>query len=106
MNTLMLRGMVRSSIVIASALYLGGCSEYLDRRDTLRRGTGEAVQNNVVVHTIDPWPRQAFIVPRTTSGERTQRAVERYRNPGSASGSAQTPPPVIRSGELAQPRLY
>jgi hypothetical protein len=104
MKTLILRGMVRCSIVIASALYLGGCSEYFDRRDTLRRSAGEAVQNNVIVHTIDPWPRHAFIVPKITSGERTQRAVERYRNPGAGLGSAQMPPTATRSGDLAQPR--
>ena len=106
MNAVILRGTIRSSVVIASALYLGGCSEYLDRRDTLRQSAGEAVQNNVIVHSIDPWPRHAFIVPRTTSGERTQRAVERYRNPGAGSGSAQTPTTVIRSGDVAQPRIY
>ena len=87
------------------AAFLGGCSEYHDRRDTLRRNTGEAVQNNIVMHQIDPWPVHAFVVPRTTSGEKTQRAVERYRNPGAASSSTQTTSPAPRSGDLAQPRV-
>ncbi len=86
------------------AAFLGGCSEYLDRRDTLRRNTGEAVQHNIVMHQIDPWPVQAFVVPRTTSGEKTQRAVERYRNPGAGSSLTQTITPATRSGDLPQPR--
>lgn len=95
----------RFYISVACTVCLGGCSEYLDRRDTVRMSAGEAVQNNVITHIIDPWPRHAFVVPRTTNGERSQRAVERYRNPSAGSAPIQTAPPVIRSGDQAQPRL-
>ena len=100
--------MLRFCLVTACAFYLGGCSEYLDRRDTIRRSSGEAVQHNIATHVIDPWPKQAFVDPKTTSGERAQRAVERYRNPGagSGSGSAQTALPVIRGGDQGQARLF
>ena len=95
----------RFYIGLACAVCLGGCSEYLDRRDTIKMSAGEAVQNNVAMHVIDPWPRQAFVIPRTTNGERSQRAVERYRNPGAGSASAQTATPVNRNSDQAQPRL-
>ena len=98
----------RFCIGVACAVQLGGCSEYLDRRETIRMSAGEAVQNNVAMHVIDPWPRQAFMIPRTTNGERSQRAVERYRNPGAGAGSnigsAQTGTPVLR--DQPQPKVF
>ena len=45
---------------------LGGCSEYIDRRDTIALSGGNAVATNTVIHMVDPWPRM-------------QGAFERYR---------------------------
>lgn len=46
---------------------LGGCSEYLDRRDTIARSGGNAVATNIVTHMV------AF------NGPKMQSAIERYR---------------------------
>jgi hypothetical protein len=87
--------------IIGMSLGLAGCAEYLDRRESLLLGAGDAVQTNIVMHQIDPWPRRARITSSTTSGERVQRAVERYRNPRSASeGPAQQP--QLRAGDASQ----
>lgn len=72
-----------------AAFGIAGCSEYLDRRDTLLLGAGEAVQTNIVTHQIDPWPAHAQQVYADTSGERVQHAMERYRNPQTGSGALQ-----------------
>lgn len=88
-------------VIAGCALALGGCSEYLDRRDTLRLDSGEAVQANIITHQIDPWPPHAHRLHSATSGDRLQRAVERYRTSGTDSGlpraaappNRETPPP-------------
>ena len=38
---------------------LGGCSEYLDRRDTIALSGGNAVATDAVTHMVDPWPRES-----------------------------------------------
>jgi len=71
------------------AIALGGCSDYyLERRDTIFLGAGEAVQTNIITHQINPWPAHARQTRGATDGERLQRAVERYRNPRSGADAA------------------
>ena len=38
---------------------LGGCSEYLDRRDTIAKSGGNAVATNIVTQMVDPWPPES-----------------------------------------------
>lgn len=71
------------------------CTDYLARRDSLALGAGDAVQTNIVTHTIDPWPRHAFSTTPTTSGDRAARAIERYRNP--QTGSPASAPAALSS---------
>ncbi len=79
-----------------------GCSEYLERRDTLTLGSGDAVQRNIALQVIDPSPALARQPELYTDGSRTQRALERYRNPpmnnadATSIGGAQAP--VVSSG--------
>ena len=58
---------------------LGGCSEYLDRRDTIARSGGNAVATNVVTQMVDPWPRESANRNIAFNGPRMQSAIERYR---------------------------
>ncbi|MFN3889776.1 MAG: hypothetical protein ACK4MV_05200 [Beijerinckiaceae bacterium] len=51
-------------------LPLGGCSEYLARRDSIAATNGDGVRQNVATHVIDPWPRQSHNRTITLSGER------------------------------------
>jgi hypothetical protein len=63
----------------ASAL-TGACSDmYLDRRETVTFGAGDAPAHNALVHMVDPWPRAAGNRDLTYDGERMQAAAERYR---------------------------
>lgn len=87
---------VRCGVLGALALLLGGCSElYYARRDTMTPSSGNAVSANIAVHTIDPWPRYASRTDESSSGERLQRAVERYRNPSTTAGAGSAPPTRI-----------
>ncbi len=81
-------GMARAcSRLIAAALgaatlgaVLGGCSDlYLDRRDTISLGAGDAIAANEVEQTIDPWPAWSGNTNIATNGQRMQSAVEHYR---------------------------
>jgi hypothetical protein len=77
----------RAATVIAAAclcgVLLSACSDpglYLDRRDSIAFGAGDAVAANAAMQTINPWPRESGNPQLTANGQRMQSAVERYRN--------------------------
>src|SRR5262245_53187367 len=68
------------TLALATALaILGGCSEYIDRRETIALSGGNAVATNVVTHMVDPWPRESANRNIAFNGPKMQTAVERYR---------------------------
>jgi hypothetical protein len=58
---------------------LSGCSEYLDRRDTISLHSGDAVATDKVTQMVDPWPRVSADKNIGFEGARMETAVERYR---------------------------
>lgn len=58
---------------------LGGCSEYIDRRDTIARSGGNAVATDVVTQMVDPWPRDSANRNIAFNGPRMEIAFARYR---------------------------
>lgn len=61
---------------------LAGCADadfYFDRRDTISLHAGDAVASNIIVQTVDPWPRAAGNRNIPANGDRMQAAGERYR---------------------------
>jgi hypothetical protein len=58
---------------------LAGCSEYLDRRDTIALSGGNSVSANEATHMVDPWPRDSANRDIAYNGDKMQTAVERYR---------------------------
>jgi hypothetical protein len=72
----------------AAAALLGGCSAnpvvdpngYLDRRDAISLTAGDAIATNIATQMVDPWPAYAGERDIAYNGQRTQAAVERYRN--------------------------
>lgn len=62
------------------AALVGGCSDiYYDRREAVVFGAGDAVANNVAIHTIDPWPKAAADRHIPGQGTNVAIAAERYR---------------------------
>lgn len=91
--------------VAGLAMACGGCNDYLARRDTASAGSGDAVQANMVVHVIDPWSRPSRRIDHSMDGERLAHAMERYRNPTTATfGGAPAGAPLgAPSAPLATP---
>jgi hypothetical protein len=61
---------------------LGACTDpgfYTDHREGVTFHSGNAVASNIAVQTIDPWPPAASDRHLKADGERTQKAIERYR---------------------------
>ena len=49
----------RNSLIILLVLGLAGCADYMNRRDSVTLGAGNAMEGNIGLHTIDPFPEVA-----------------------------------------------
>jgi hypothetical protein len=68
--------------VIGLGIWLAACSNadmYLDRRDSIALGAGDAVAGNAVTQMVDPWPPTSGDKNIAFDGQKMQSAVERYR---------------------------
>ena len=78
---------------------------YLDRRDTVSFGAGDAVAVNKVTHMVDPWPVRAGDRNIPHDGERMQAAAERYRtNKVTPLATAGDIVGAVRAGRWRRPR--
>jgi hypothetical protein len=72
---------MRWAAAAAMAASLGACSDlYMDRRDTISLGAGDAIAANKVEQMVDPWPAASGNKNIAFNGQKMQSAVERYRN--------------------------
>ena len=83
---------VRSFALASVLVTLGGCSEYLDRRDTISLSGGNAVATDKVTQMVDPWPRASAQRNIAFDGNKMESAVTRYRTntvyPPTAAGTS------------------
>jgi len=70
---------MRGLTLAAMLAMLGGCSEYLDRRDTIALSSGNAVATDAVTQMVDPWPRDSANRNIAFDGNKMESAFERYR---------------------------
>jgi hypothetical protein len=70
---------LRSLVLAAVFATLAGCSEYLDRRDTIALSGGNAVATDEVTHMVDPWPRNSANRDIAFNGDKMESAFESYR---------------------------
>lgn len=51
----------RSKALVGLIVVLGlaGCADYLNRRDSITLGAGNAAAGNTAIHTINPFPPEA-----------------------------------------------
>lgn len=104
----LLRGLALTAVMVL----LAGCSEYLDRRETISLNAGDAMAANRVSMMVDPWPRVSADKNIAFNGERMQKAVARYREnkvTGPANGNtsdaydAQKNPSAAAEGAAPKP---
>jgi hypothetical protein len=101
--------MSRTLALVALTAALAGCSEYLDRRETISLNGGNAVATNKVTQMVDPWPRASANKTLAFSGEKMQSAVERYRTnkvvapQGIGTSANYQPPPPPNAPNSAAP---
>jgi hypothetical protein len=86
-----IRGFVRLLATLALAASAAGCTDYVERRDTVALGAGDAVAANRAIHVIDPWPAGSARTDIEVSGRRVVDAIERYNAPHPPTAS---PPPI------------
>lgn len=55
----------RVVLLVVVAAVLSGCADYMNRRDSVSLGAGNAVEGNLAIQTINPQPPAAF---RTRNG--------------------------------------
>lgn len=70
---------LRALALITILAALTGCSEYLDRRDTIALSGGNSVASNEASQMVDPWPRASADKNIAFNGNVMETAVERYR---------------------------
>src|SRR6185312_13878411 len=87
-----LNNVTRVLVLVYVFAALCSCSEYLDRRDTISLGAGNAIATDKVTQMVDPWPRASAHKNISFNGEKMQTAVERYRTnrvyPPSGTGTS------------------
>lgn len=70
---------VRLLALAAGLATLAGCSEYLDRRDSISPSAGNANATNQMTQMVDPWPLESANRNIAFNGARMEAAFERYR---------------------------
>lgn len=104
-DTAAIRGLTFAVVLFV----LGGCSQYLDRRDTISLNGGDALAADKVTMMVDPWPRWAGERNIAFNGARMQSAVERYRThrvippQGTGTSAAFQAPSQNSSPDTAKP---
>ena len=62
-------------VLLAVCLPAGGCADYMNNRDSVTLGVGNAMLANQGIHTIDPFPPNA----KNTDIDGDGRAVEQLQ---------------------------
>ncbi|MDK1375447.1 MULTISPECIES: pilus assembly protein [unclassified Sinorhizobium] len=89
-------------LVMAAASLLSGCADYLNHRDSITFGLGNAVEANKGIHTQDPFPRVAYNTRIPSDGKVINRVIRNYQGAGQ-NGAAPTPTAVILPGATMPP---
>jgi hypothetical protein len=97
------RTSLRLLAAVGAVAALGGCSGYFDHNDTVSASAGDAVDANIAIQTIDPWPYASSKTRILSNGLPAASA-------GSTAGAAATAaapvaaatPPVTVSGAAGE----
>jgi hypothetical protein len=98
----MARADLITAAAVLAALALAGCDgKYVDRRDGVSFGAGDAVAANKAMQIIDPWPASSRTVTHGMRGEQAEAAMAKLRR--RESGEEAAPPAAAASPGAAPP---
>lgn len=66
-------------LTAGAAALTAGCEDYLERRDTITLGVGDAIAVNKATQTLSRWPAAAREDRWLSDGERARISQSRYR---------------------------
>ncbi|MBB4236977.1 hypothetical protein EOS93_18165 [Rhizobium sp. RMa-01] len=78
----MLQNAKRVLLVLAAAGLVSGCADYMNHRDTITFGAGNAMEANKAIHTEDPFPPEAQRTHIASDGKVVRRVMTEYQNGG------------------------
>ncbi|MBB2708910.1 hypothetical protein N2597_23615 (plasmid) [Rhizobium sophoriradicis] len=78
----MLQNAKRVLLVLATAGLASGCADYMNNRDSITFGVGNAVEANKAIHIEDPFPPEAKRTRIASDGKLIRRVVTQYQNGG------------------------
>ena len=67
-----------SAFIVAMPTGNGFCQDYLERRDTITLGVGDATETNKAIQTITRWPKASRQDRWVSDGQRASAAMVRY----------------------------
>lgn len=78
-------------LALPLVLALGGCNEYLERREGIAATSGDAVRANIAAHVVDPWPPGARDPNIVLRAERLVEVIERNKEAPAAPPAPRAP---------------
>nr|WP_196776301.1 MULTISPECIES: hypothetical protein [Rhizobium] len=75
----------RVLLVLIVVSLVSGCADYMNHRDSITFGLGNAVEANKAIHTQDPFPPQAQRTRIASDGKVIRRVVNEYQTGGSVN---------------------
>lgn len=69
---------LRSIPWLICAFLLSGCADYMNNRDTITLGAGDASEANMAIQTIDPFPPDAKNTDIRIDPNKVHQAYQRY----------------------------
>jgi hypothetical protein len=86
---------LRLLLALGCALAASACDHYLDRRDTVTFGAGDAVAANKAMQIIDPWNQASRTIEQGSSGEQAAAAIEKLRKRSAGEDAPPAPAQML-----------
>jgi hypothetical protein len=94
---------MKTALILLAAAGLAGCDKYLDRRDQITFGTGDAVAFNKAAQIIDPWPARSRTITHGMRGEQAEAALIKLRRRETGEEPASSGPAGVPAGPQLSP---
>ncbi|MBA8910207.1 pilus assembly protein [Aminobacter ciceronei] len=68
-------------ILLVFTISLGGCADYMNNRDSVTLGLGDAPEANLAIQTVDPFPQHSRNTRIEPDAGKVNEAYRRYQEP-------------------------